>query len=550
MKMHELFDPEDQNLQPVDSLQWRAQIFERAYCGGDAPFEKVCTRLRQGASVLVYLSGNCMEPAAKYVNDSVHNNSWRECGQRPEGADGILSAWKNTSTSIVNDLVNWLKGGGKRTNVIFHNLDLLTDGRGNVYGHPDAQSVLFSLLLAARNGAVLGLSDRDAGQLPAAIERAFSEKIWIEEIPTDSFPRLIPVTLGEKILVNGEPSPAAAWLIGSRLRYNDPIRAVKIMQAAAANQADLQGITQEIWRLTRAVEFLDPGKEFPLGPSNIEGFEHETIQLLQQSVIKPFISWTQVSGSLAKCQALLQRLQPGLILHGPPGTGKTRLAQWLAGSLQLPVRVINGAEIKAGLFGDPEKNVHRIFSEARRAAPCVLILDDGDDIVPDRSAASGSTASAERGIVDAILQELQGVCGDLSGVLVIMTTNRFDSIDSAVRERLDLHVRVPYPVNKEQVEAIMHTTAHELAINLEATVQAILLKRLMALKSYAPKAGGPTDPSKPDQRRRAEENLFSPREIRQAMRILAGTAKPDGAGICTPNEADVQRMIDYYDKFE
>jgi len=540
---------------------WDREVFLRAYAGPpdgaggfEGPFEKVRARLEQKFSVLVYLPGNCMAAAASYVIDSIKPGPWREYGKQPEKATSIADLWRST-TGIVDGIRQWLQGTGGSRHAIFHNLDLLGDGRGGIYPHVDAQTALFSLLEGTRSGVVLGLSDRDAGELPPSIERAFSDIIWIREIPRKRFHKLIPQELGGKIMGANRAIPdGAAWLIGSRLQWTDPIRAVKIMKSVAANSqcSDLGSILQEIWKSARAVEFSDPADAFPDVSADFAGFEDATVARLKQTVIEPYRNWAVwAQADRDQCKAELAMLQPGLILHGPPGTGKTLLAQKIATLVGLPVRMVSAADIKVSPWGDAERNVHRVFDAARRAAPCVLILDDGDDLVPDRSQVTGSNiAGAERGMVDALLRELQGIHGSLSGVLVIMTTNRFTAIDPAARERLDLNIRVPYPLDEAQIRQIVRNVAGKYRIRLEAKtvdVEALLVQRFISARDQSTQAvSGMGNVSDPAVRRKTDRNLFSPREIEQAMRILALGAPRSHEGYRTPSADHVDAMMDYY----
>jgi hypothetical protein len=550
--MTKLLPSASASLEREHSPERNAEIFERAYGANDAPFDRVCRRLDLGFSVLVYLPGNCMDAASRYVMNRLGGSAqWKEFGKHPGGGKSIADAW-NEFGSFTDALREWLQGSsGNRPRGIYHNLDLLSDGRGGIVGHVEALTAFFSLVEGTRQGVVLGLSDRDAGALPERLESAFSEKVWLDEIAFDQFPRIIPLELGKKIQDTGSDtmSDGSAWLIASRLRWSDPLRAVQIMRDAASSGTALSDILTKIWRDTRTVEFLDPEQCFPGRPDRIKGFPPETLDQLRTAVVHPFQQWVQFAGSQEACESMLAKLPPGLILYGPPGTGKTYLARWLARSMGLPVRLVTGAQIKASLYGDAEKSVHRLFREARRAAPCLLVFDDADDVLPARARLQGSVASADLGVVNAFLQELEGFTGRPAGVLVLLTTNRFDSLDPAAQTRLPLHVEVPFPLDAHQVGEIVDATTEVLRFELTSQVRAALIGRFLNWVKPRPDLHVPIDT--PADRRTIVENLFSPRDILSAMRLLGSQEGMSSScamesGRYTPTAEDVDRLESYY----
>ena len=126
--------------------------------------------------------------------------------------------------------------------------------------------------------------------------------------------------------------------------------------------------------------------------------------------------------------------------------------------------------MKSKWFGDPERNVHRLFRDARRAAPCVLVFDDADNLMPDRSNLQGSVASTEQSVVNAFLQELEGFEEDSSGILVILTTNRYASLDPALRQRLGDPIRIPYVLSRKQIEALLEVLSGEEELDRKSVV--------------------------------------------------------------------------------
>ncbi len=483
------------------SAQWSGSLFRRAYYEGK--FDQVERRLSHHFSSLVYLPGNCMRAAAEVVK-KIEGVTWKEYLDELEGDDALDGIWKKVSADIF--------GRRKKDRVpgsIFHNLDLLSDSRGSVYPHPYAQTALFGLVEGARNGVVLGMSDRDEPELPASLARVFTDRVRIDEIPYENFHRIIPYELGEKLYdwEKEKLGEGTIWLLASRLHWTDPIRAYRIMLSAQRNARDLAAVLAEIVQSTRTVDYMLPKEAF-FG-DELTGFRAGDVERLERDIILPFTQWRKLKGSRRDYERAVAKLPPGAILYGPPGTGKTHLARWIAKRIDLPVRIVSGGDLRSSDWGQAERNVRALFRDARRAAPCVLVLDDADDLLPDRDKASGSVASAERAVVNEFLQQMQGFRGHLEGVLIILTTNRFDSLDAAARARLPIHVHVPYPDQDETILGqIVRAVGDEFGYDLTETVQPLI----HLFKGPISSSADPKDDTKP--------NYFSPREIRQAMRML------------------------------
>ena len=145
-----------------------------------------------------------------------------------------------------------------------------------------------------------------------------------------------------------------------------------------------------------------------------------------------------------------------ILLHGPPGCGKTKLARAAAGAAKIAFLSLSPADVYSSSYvGDAEAVVRRAFSLARSAAPCVLFFDEIDSIVGTSSSGihgmgrgDGRGSTAEARVLSTFLNEMDGVDGSISdGVLLLGATNRPSTIDAALLRpgRFDRVIYVPPP---------------------------------------------------------------------------------------------------------
>jgi transitional endoplasmic reticulum ATPase len=157
---------------------------------------------------------------------------------------------------------------------------------------------------------------------------------------------------------------------------------------------------------------------------------------------------------------LFQRLgvdpPKGVLLHGPPGTGKTRLARAVANESDADFFLINGPEIMGSAYGESEKRLREVFEEASQNAPSIVFIDEIDSIAPKRGQVSGE---AEKRLVAQLLTLMDGLEAR-ANVVVIAATNRPEAIDEALRRpgRFDREIVVGVPDERGRREILgIHT---------------------------------------------------------------------------------------------
>ena len=183
--------------------------------------------------------------------------------------------------------------------------------------------------------------------------------------------------------------------------------------------------------------------------------DRETVEKAKKVSFENIIGLDEIKSELLFIVSLMKenkthsdvRIPKGILLEGPPGNGKTMLAQAIATETDVNFIAVNASDLTNKYIGETGKSIRRFFDEAKRNAPCVLFIDEIDAIGSKRTESTEYAVDKEfNGIINTLLTKLDGIT-DSEGVTVIAATNMASSLDAALVRpgRFDKHFYIPNP---------------------------------------------------------------------------------------------------------
>ena len=280
--------------------------------------------------------------------------------------------------------------------------------------------------------------------------------------PTEALKRVFfkkPLVAGDLVATHGQ-QPVQNVPPEVRRMFNAPAYALTEIRLHVVSTSP-KGIVHidENTEVELRAEFEEPRDARGLINYDDVGGMDETIKQLREMVELPL-----------RYPELFTRLgvdpPKGVLLHGPPGTGKTRLAQAVANESDAEFFSINGPEIMGSAYGESEKRLREVFEEAEAKQPAIVFIDEIDSIAPKRERVQGE---AEKRLVAQLLTLMDGL-QSRANLVVIAATNRPDAIDEALRRpgRFDREIVVGVPdANGRREILAIHTRGMPLGEGVE-----------------------------------------------------------------------------------
>lgn len=255
--------------------------------------------------------------------------------------------------------------------------------------------------------------------------------------------------------------------------------------------ADLAALAREasLAALDRAIadaggeDAVNPDDLFITQPDLIHGLQATSPSALRDTMVESTrLTFADIGGMQSTKEALKEAIiwplqhrdtfeafnlhsVSGVLLSGPPGSGKTMLACALATESGMNFIPVRPARIMSQFLGDAERAVADIFAKARQSAPCLIFFDELDALAPRRN---GKDAALDR-VVAQLLTDMDGMAQN-TDVVVLAATNRVSAIDAALTRpgRFDVVIRIPLPDLDARMAILdVHTRALPLAEDVD-----------------------------------------------------------------------------------
>jgi len=260
-------------------------------------------------------------------------------------------------------------------------------------------------------------------------------------------------------LVHSADPPAAAHLLHARLLFRTGDVRFAVTEYKSAVEIDDSMRDKELEQRL-GIDAEEAGSEVVDGRMRAgwDGDENETPNV---EIERPKIKFDSVGGMAdLKEEIRMKIIHPlqnaemfkaygkaiggGILMYGPPGCGKTHLARATAGEIDAGFISVGISDVLDMWIGNSERNLHELFQQARRNAPCVMFFDEVDALGASRT---DMKTSGGRHLINQFLSELDGVEHSNEGVLILAATNAPWHLDSAFRRpgRFDRILFVPPP---------------------------------------------------------------------------------------------------------
>ena len=457
---------------PIETLPVDVRVEDavEAACAQDVTFIEV--RLRRGMSVLV----ECDKELSLYlylaVRGRLRRGAGKEKGPQIVIVDGRPREGEEDGRSglarMLGQLTAAIRGSVERTIIVLMHLDVLTTTHTGLT--MEAREAI-PLLYENPEAVLLGFRD-PSFQLPRVIEGVFAVRREVVGVPREALARVVTQREARAIDADGF-DPFALYKYVSGL---NPVRLRRLMAAIGLRREALPGRSQaaavyrELRRQTVSEDVELPNVDLA---RDIGGYP-EVKQRLREELLDLLVRKDSLA-SEGEVQALEALLPRGIIFYGPPGTGKTYFAKAIATAIDATVIIVSGPELKSKWVGESEENLRRVFRQARRQAPAVIVFDEIDAFAHARGTYEGS--GVEHSMVNQMLTEMDGFRGSES-VFVVGTTNFLESLDAALLRpgRFEFLIEIPAP-NAQDRREIVEIYDRKLELGMSPELREHLVRR-------------------------------------------------------------------------
>ncbi|MFL5339384.1 MAG: AAA family ATPase, partial [Gemmataceae bacterium] len=416
------------------------QAVEAAYA---QELAEVASKLQRGLPTLV----ECDKDLAPFIFINVRNRLraqnirtvYLDGRPDPNAAAGPMP--QGLIGTMIGQLRDAVRGAVERRVVVLPHLDLLTTSQGGLTS--EAREVI---PLLYENPELVWLGFKDPSfSVPKVIENLFAHRLSLLGISRNRLRHLITQKESRKFGRTFTP-----WQL---YKYVSGVNAAKLRKLLSTLEGeDYPPEAKNAYRqlrqatLTGSLEIPNVDLENDIG-----GYEKVKLRLKQEIID---VLARRDSATNADDVARLEELIPrGMILWGPPGTGKTFFAKAIASSIGAAVTIVSGPELKSKWVGESEENLRQIFHKARQSAPSIIVFDELDSFASARGTYTGS--GVEHSMVNQLLTEMDGFHKD-ELVFIVGTTNFVESLVPALMRpgRFEFHLHIPYPDDEDRRKII------------------------------------------------------------------------------------------------
>jgi len=444
----------NQTMVPINSLPSELTYDQAVEAVYKADLDWIEGKLRSGLSVLV----ECDKQLSNYVYKALRNRFRATKGgpkltllsghPQPGEENNPLQANMTLVQRLMSQLKAAIYGEADNQIITLTHLDILTTTTRSSLGVEAREAA--AIMYENPDLVFLGFTD-PTFEIPSVIEKVFTVKYQIVGISRDALPQLILQREARKFGVD-QINPYTLY------KYVSGLNAVRARQVFAqlegridydpAVPQSVDAIYRDIRKLTLVGDLDVPNVDLDRDIGGYTGVKDKIrTDILQLLAMKDKCTDAEQVKSI---ETIIPR---GMIFEGPPGTGKTHFAKAIATALNATVSIVSGPELKSKWVGDSEANIRRVFDQARKSAPSIIIFDEIDSFATARGTYTGS--GVEHSMINQLLTEMDGFRKE-ELVFIVATTNFAESLDPALLRpgRFELVIEIPYPDDADRREIL------------------------------------------------------------------------------------------------